>query len=70
MPRAALALILLCGSAHAAPEQRQPRPAEASASVAAPDPGAIRRAQEESAARDKAWDRAMRKTMSGVCRGC
>ncbi len=49
MPGAALAFLLLRGPAHAAPDQRRPRPAE---------PDAARKAREASAARDKAWDRA------------
>lgn len=70
MPRAVIAFLLLCGTAHAAPEQRQQSNAQASTALETAESPAVRKAQEATAARDKAWDKAMKKTMSGICRGC
>jgi hypothetical protein len=79
MPRIVAAFLVLCTPAWAAPAHRQPTPdslrsgAEsrpARPEEAAPDPGKSSKDASEADARSKAWDRKVKKSLGGVCRGC
>lgn len=79
MPHVIAALLVLCAPAWSAPTHRQPTPdsVRSGAGAAPPEradgaaePGKPSKGQEEGDARSRDWDRKVRKSLGGVCRGC
>ena len=78
MFRSMIALLALTLLMAAAPAHRQPTPSSAPPKAAEFDPAAAAQANQATLdktlkaneARDKEWDRKMKSTMSGICRGC
>lgn len=79
MLRFMTALLALTGLTAAAPAHRQPTPGSLSPGAEVSDPARVKNETNEQArdragktneARDKAWDTKLKKTMTGVCRGC
>ena len=68
MLRFMTALLALTGLTAAAPAHRQPTPGSLTPGAEVSDPARVK--DETNEARDKAWDTKLKKTMTGVCRGC
>ncbi|VUD72911.1 hypothetical protein MET9862_03518 [Methylobacterium symbioticum] len=78
MPRFIAALLVLCAPALAAPAHRQPTPdslrsgteaASAGREGAAAGPSKPK-GPDDGGARSRDWDRTVRRSLGGVCRGC
>ena len=76
---ALLALVALTSTPVAAQAHRQPTPATVSPDAGSPAPATpereetkaeMEKANKEREAKQKAWDKKMKDTMGGLCRGC